>query len=83
MLNDNKIMMLECRGINCFMVFNAIFNNISVSSWRSVLMVEETGMPGENHRPGASHVGEWGRISGKTMNNESMSPLRRQYIRTG
>jgi hypothetical protein len=26
-----------------FMVFNATFNNISVISWRSVLLVEETG----------------------------------------
>jgi hypothetical protein len=33
------------------MVFNATFNNISVISWRSVLLVEETGVPGENHRP--------------------------------
>jgi hypothetical protein len=31
--------------------FNATFNNISVISWRSVLLVEETGVPGENHRP--------------------------------
>ena len=37
------------------MVFNATFNNISVISWRSVLVVEETGVPGENHRPVASH----------------------------
>ena len=27
-----------------FMVFNATFNNISVISWRSVLLVEETGV---------------------------------------
>jgi len=32
------------------MVFNAIFNNISVISWRSVLLVEETGVPEENHQ---------------------------------
>ena len=32
-----------------------VFNNISVISWRSVLLVEETGAPGENHRPVASH----------------------------
>ena len=38
-----------------FMVFNATFNNISVISWRSVLLVEEIGVPGENHRPAASH----------------------------
>jgi len=29
------------------MVFNATFNNISVISWQSVLLVEETGVPGE------------------------------------
>ena len=29
----------------CLMVFNAIFNNISVISWRSVLLVEETRGP--------------------------------------
>ena len=30
------------------LVFNATFNNISVISWRSVLLVEEAGVPGEN-----------------------------------
>ena len=38
-----------------FMVFNATFKNISAISWRSVLLVEETGVFGENHRPVASH----------------------------
>jgi hypothetical protein len=38
-----------------FMVFNATFNNISVISWRSVLLVEETGVSGENHQPLESH----------------------------
>ena len=37
------------------MVFNATFNNISVISWRSVLLVEETVVLGENYRPAASH----------------------------
>ena len=37
------------------MVFRATFNNISVLSWLSVLLVEKTGVPGENHRPAASH----------------------------
>jgi len=37
------------------MVLNATFNNIPVISWLSVLLVEETGVPGENHRPAASH----------------------------
>ena len=30
------------------MVFNATFNNISVITWRSDLLVEETGLPAEN-----------------------------------
>ena len=37
------------------MVFNATFNNNSDISWRSILLVEETGVPGQNHRPAASH----------------------------
>ena len=37
------------------MVLNTIFNNSSVISWMSVLLVEETGVPGENHRPVASY----------------------------
>jgi hypothetical protein len=39
----------------CLMVFNATFNSISAISWRLVLLVEETGGSGENHRPVASH----------------------------
>jgi len=31
------------------MVFNATFYNISVILWRSVLLVGETGVPGENY----------------------------------
>ena len=37
------------------MVFNTTFNNISVISWQSVLLVEENGKPGENYRSVASH----------------------------
>jgi len=37
------------------MVFTSTFNNISVISWRSVFLVEENGVPGENYRPAASH----------------------------
>jgi hypothetical protein len=33
------------------MMLNATFNNISVISWWSVLLVEEIEVPGENHRP--------------------------------
>ena len=38
-----------------FVEFNTTFNNISVILWQSVLLVEETGGPRENHRPVASH----------------------------
>ena len=31
------------------MVFNITFNNISVTAWRSVLLMEETRVSGENH----------------------------------
>ena len=37
------------------LIFNT-FNNISVTLWQSVLLVEETGVPGENHRPVANHI---------------------------
>jgi len=35
--------------VGWFMVFNVIFNYISVISWRSALLVEETGEPREKH----------------------------------
>ena len=42
------------------MEFNATFNNISVISRRSVLLMEEAGVPGENHRPWAiRHFMKW------------------------
>jgi hypothetical protein len=37
------------KSIINFIVFNTTFNNISVISWWSVILVEETGVPGENH----------------------------------
>jgi len=37
------------------MVFNATFNTMLVVSWRSVVLVEEAGVPEENNRPAASH----------------------------
>jgi hypothetical protein len=36
-----------------FMVFDATFNNISVILWRSVLLVEETGVPPPQEKPQA------------------------------
>jgi len=38
-----------------FMVCNVTFNNISVISWKSVLLVEETEVPDQNHRPVVNH----------------------------
>jgi hypothetical protein len=32
-----------------FLCFNATFSSISAISWRPVLVVEEAGVPGENH----------------------------------
>jgi len=62
------------------MVLNTTFKNISVISWRSVKLVEETGGPGENHRPIASH---WQTLSHnvvhlaliKTQTNNQMQML--------
>jgi hypothetical protein len=48
-------------------VFNVTFNNISGISWRSVLLVEETGVPGENHRHVASH---WQNISHNVVSSK-------------
>jgi hypothetical protein len=42
-------------GLVGFMVFNATFNNISVTSLQSVFLVEEAGVSGENHQPATSH----------------------------
>jgi hypothetical protein len=52
---DNNIFVMEVVGLGWFMVFNVAFNSISVISWRSVLLVEETGVPVENHHPVPNH----------------------------
>ena len=46
---------LSNRLVGWFMVFNATFNNHSVISWWSFLLMEEIGAPRENHRPAVSH----------------------------
>ena len=38
-----------------FFFFTATFSNISALSWRPVLVVEEAGVPGENHQPWESN----------------------------
>jgi hypothetical protein len=41
--------------VGWLMVFNTTFNNISVISWQSVLLEEESRVHVDNHRPVASH----------------------------
>jgi hypothetical protein len=53
------------------MVFNATFNNISAISWRSVLLVEETGVPEENYRPAAYLTHKLYHIHGSTKDTRS------------
>ena len=36
-------------------IFNSLFSSISAISWRSMLLVEETGVPRENDRPVISY----------------------------
>ena len=43
-----------------FVVFKATFNDVTAISWRSDFLEEETGGPGENHRPAAS---QWQTLS--------------------
>ena len=59
------------------MVFNATFNNISVISWWSVLLVEETRVPGENHRSVASH---WQTLSHVVLSTPCLSEARTHNI---
>ena len=45
-----KRVRIKIKRRKSFMMFNATFNNISVISWWSVLLLEETRVPRENHR---------------------------------
>ena len=55
----NSILMHESLNFFFFFFFfymlNATFNNISFILWQSVLLVEETVVPVENHQPVTSH----------------------------
>ena len=53
--NRSKVQSKNHRKRVRIMVVNANFNNISIISWRTVLLVGKTGVPGENHRPVTSH----------------------------
>jgi hypothetical protein len=50
------------------MVFNATFNNISIISWRSVLLLVLTDVRGEIHRPAASH---WHTLSHNVVSSKT------------
>jgi hypothetical protein len=56
---------LQKSGLGCF---NATFNNSSVISWWSVSLLEETGIPEENHRPAARH---WQTLSHTVVSSTS------------
>ena len=52
-----------------------VFNNISAIFWQSILLVEETEVPGENYQPVASH---WQTLS----HNVASSTPRPSWIQT-
>jgi hypothetical protein len=60
-INLSEIQALEYRttweiySLVGFMIFNATFSNIIAISWLSILLVEDTGVSVENHRPVGSH----------------------------
>jgi hypothetical protein len=63
------------------MMFNATFNNISVISLRSVLLVEETGVPVENHWHAVIH---WQTLSYYVvLNTPRLSRIRTHKIGGG
>ena len=57
-MNKNEIFAIATRGLLLMamvMVFNATFHNISVISWWSVSLVEETEVQVEHHRSTTSY----------------------------
>jgi hypothetical protein len=47
-VTDKNFLNISMYGLVWFMVLNTTFNNISVISWQSALLMEETRVPGEN-----------------------------------
>ena len=60
------------------MVFNATFNNYSVISWQSILLVEETKVP-RNHQPAVSN---WQTLSHNIVSSTSRPERDQGEIRT-
>ena len=58
--NTNYVLLLENTVVEHqrirAMVFNATFSNISIISWQSALLMEETELPKETHWPAASYI---------------------------
>ena len=52
------------------MVFNATISNISVASLLSILLMEETRVPGENNRPVVSHRQTLSLIAEQDLNSQ-------------
>jgi hypothetical protein len=57
---DRDLFMVVCDLLFIYLLiyllcFNAAFNNILAISWQPVLVVEEAGVPRENHRLWASN----------------------------
>ena len=83
-LSSEELYKIHMLG-NCWIVvFNATFNNISIISWRSVLLVGEIGVPGwENNRLVIRHsytlslnvVSSTSRLSGNQTNVSHWSDM--------
>ena len=58
--SDMQLQVFTNDWFDWFLVFNATFSNISAISGRPVLVVEEAGVPRENHRPWANN---WSTLS--------------------
>jgi hypothetical protein len=69
-----KLNVIHCRVF----VFNATFKNISVVSWWSFLLVEETWVPEETYQPVESH---WHNVVSSTHRHEWDSNSQRQRQR--
>ena len=71
-----KIFCISGMGVRV-MVFIATFNHILVISWRWVLLVEETRVLRENHRPVASHWQTLSHVLSSTPRRERHSNSQR------
>ena len=53
------VLLFSLIGEVMVIMINATFNNISAISWRTISLVEETGVPGKNRWPAASIWQSW------------------------